>query len=243
MNIDNLNKTICNEFDAIEELESHPERGAEKIQRAMDFEKTISNYHGPEYTKLFYNLFKKKCKCKILRFILRKDFTKRPNAEEFLIAQLNIEEDPIMQAEILQLLGHMKSIHTVTIAHDYLKHQNQAHREVALFVLGWLGTEGDIPLLREHLLNEEDPHLRITAASAHRQIAWHFKDLKDAVLQSLKVGFEHEQDDEVLSWIIAMLGTVAVKNLGIREDKDEPDILHGDLEKAKVKTRKFLETI
>jgi len=40
-----------------------------------------------------------------------------------------------------------------------------------------------------------------------------------------------------------MLGTIAVKNLGLREDKDEPDVLHGDLDKAKIKTNKLLETI
>jgi len=63
------------------------------------------------------------------------------------------------------------------------------------------------------------------------------------VLQSLKIGFKHEIDDKVLSWIIVMLGTIAVKNLGLREDKDEPDVLHGDLDKAKIKTNKLLETI
>jgi hypothetical protein len=30
------------------------------------------------------------------------------------------------------------------------------------------------------------------------------------------------------------------KQLGLREDKQEPDIIHGDLEKAKLKTAKFL---
>jgi hypothetical protein len=93
------------------------------------------------------------------------------------------------------------------------------------------------------MLNEKAPLLRITAASAHRQIAWRDNNLKVDVLKSLKTGFENEKDEKVLSWIIVMIGTVAVKRLGLREDKDDPDKLHGDLQKAKIKTETFLRTI
>jgi hypothetical protein len=37
-----------------------------------------------------------------------------------------------------------------------------------------------------------------------------------------------------------MIESIALKRLGLREDKQDSDIIHGDLEKAKQKTAKFL---
>jgi hypothetical protein len=101
----------------------------------------------------------------------------------------------------------------------------------------------DIELLKEHMLHERSARLRITAASAQRQMAWRCEEWKPAVLESLKAGFEHETDDEVLGWIIAILGTIAVRNLGMRENKDDPDVLHGDLDQARKKAGAFLRSI
>lgn len=230
---------IVREFKAIENLESQPEPGAEGITRALAFKKMIALHHEPEYLVLFYDLLRN-CKIAILRSILRKDFITRPTAECFLLDKSKTEADPYMQAEILQLLGHLKSIHAATLSREYLTHEDVRHREVALFVLGWVGNESDISLLNKHLLNEQYPHLRITAASAHRQIAHRIPELKIKLIRSLKQGFENEKDDEVIPWIIIMIETILIKRLGIREDKDEPDIWHGDLEKAKKKTAQFL---
>ena len=57
--------------------------------------------------------------------------------------------------------------------------------------------------------------------------------MKAAVVASLKKGFEHEEDDAVIPWIIIMLETILVKKLGLREDKEDPTRWHGDLQKAK----------
>ncbi len=233
---------IIREFKTIERLESKPSPGAEGITRSLAFKKMIANHHDPEYLPPFYNLLRN-CKIAILRSILRKDFITRPNAEGFLIDQSKIETDSYMQGEILQLLGHMKSSCAAPMAREYLNHNQNGHREVALFVLGWVGTENDIPLLTKHLLMEQEPHLRITAASAHRQLAHRMPELKMKLILSLKQGFENEKDDEVIPWIIIMIETVLIKRLGIREDKDNPDVWHGDLEKAKKKTVQFLATL
>ena len=167
----------------------------------------------------------------------------RKNIENFIIQKIETENDNEMLADILQTLGTIKSKKALPIAYDFLNHDNAHHREVALFVIGWLGGKSDIDTLNKHMLNEKAPLLRITAASAHRQIAWRDNNLKSDVLNSLKIGFENETDEKVLSWIIVMIGTVAIKRLGLREDKDDPDKLHGDLQKAKIKTEAFLKTI
>lgn len=214
----------------------------EQVRRKMHFVKILMSDNSSEVINYHYKLLKRR-EYKYLYYSVRAAFEERPKVDDFLIQKLSTETDPITQADILHLLGEIKSTQAAPLARKFVTHENIYHREVALYVLGWVGTVGDISLLREHMLNEKDPHLRITAASAHRQIAWHYTELKCDVLKSLKIGFENEKNNNVLSWIIVMLGTVAVKNLGLREDKEDPYILHGDLEKAKKKTAAFLTTL
>jgi hypothetical protein len=40
-----------------------------------------------------------------------------------------------------------------------------------------------------------------------------------------------------------MIESIALKRLGLREDKADPYIIHGDVQKAKVKAAKFLAEI
>ena len=40
-----------------------------------------------------------------------------------------------------------------------------------------------------------------------------------------------------------MIQSIATRRLGLREDKEDPYIIHGDLDKAKLKTEKFLEDL
>lgn len=214
----------------------------EQVRRNMKFIKMLLSENSPEFVTYHYTLLKRR-EYKDLYYDIRAAMKKRPQIEMFLMGKYNTETDPVTLGDILHLLGRIRSPHAEPMARDFLTHENKYQREVAIYVIGWVGLEDDIALLLDHMLNEKDPHLRITAASAHRQIAWHHTELKDAVLRSLKIGFEKEQDDEVLSWIIVMIGTVAVKKLGLREDKDDPYILHGDLEKAKKKTAEFLATL
>ncbi len=208
----------------------------------LKLKKLLLSDNSPEVRNYHYELLRIRTNID-LYLDVRAFFMDRPNIEEFLIGKAKIEKDEAMQADILQILGAIKSSQAAIMAREYINHENEYHRKVASFVLGWVGNKDDIQILNQHMLNEKAALLRITAASAHRQIAWHHNDLKDAVLRSLGIGFENEKDDEVISWIIVMIGTVAVKKLGLREDKDDPYILHGDLEKAKKKTAQFLATL
>lgn len=215
---------------------------AEQVNRNMKFIKMLITDNSPEVVEYHYGLMKNR-DYKDLYHDIRAAFKKRSDIETFLIRKINIETDPIALGDILHLLGGLRSNQAAPMARSFINNENSYQREVAMYVLGWVGNEEDIIRLREHMLGEVDPRLRITAASAHRQIAWRHADLKDAVLRSLGIGFENEKDDEVISWIIVMIGTVAVKKLGLREDKDDPYILHGDLEKAKKKTAQFLASL
>jgi hypothetical protein len=211
----------------------------ERVGRKMDFIKMLMSDNSSEIINFHYDILKER-EYKGLYYSIRARFDERPQAEAFLINKLSDEKDPEMLADILQILGGLKSSYAGPMAREFVNHSNEHHREVALFVLGWIGNESDIAILNEHLLNEVTPHLRSTAASAHRQIHFRLPELKDKLLASLKQGFEKETDDEVIPWIIVMIESIALKRLGLREDKEDPYIIHGDLEKAKLKTAKFL---
>ncbi len=214
----------------------------EQVKRNMNFIKILLSDNSPDIVNYHYDLLKRR-EYKDLYYDIRAAIRKRPNIEEFLLLKLKTEKDEGIQADILQLLGGLRSPHARSLARDYINHKNERHREVASFVLGWVGNKDDIHILNEHMLNEEKPLLRKTAASAHRQIASRMPEVKMAIIRSLKQGFEHEQDDEVIPWIIIMIETILIKRLGIREDKDDPYIWHGDLEKAKKKTAQFLASL
>jgi hypothetical protein len=226
----------------IEELEKayeHTKASGGDFTEHLKFIKLLLLDESSEIYNYHYSLLKRRENLD-LYYDIRASFLKRPNVEQFLIKRAQSENNEDMLADILQLLGTMESPISLSMARDFLKHCNDYHREVATFVLGWVGTKEDIPLLTYQMLNERSPKLRITAASAHHQIHFRLPELKSPLLSSLKQGFENEKDDEVIAWIIVMIESIALKRLGLREDKEESDIIHGDVQKAKVKAAKFL---
>lgn len=232
MDIDKLQK----EYDYAKEGD---ELSGERIKRSFAFIKLLLSDNSPKVISFHYDLLKKR-DCKDIYYDVRAAFKKRPEAEEFLLKQLPTETDPITLGDILHLLGGIRSLHAAPLARQFVNNENDFQREVALYVLGWVGTESDIEILNEHLLSESSSRLRITAASAHRQVYWRLAELKNKLLVSLKRGFEKETDDEVITQIIIMIESIALKRLGLREDKEDPYIIHGDVQKAKVKATKFL---
>jgi hypothetical protein len=170
-------------------------------------------------------------------------FGKRKNIEPFLLQKLSIESDMHVRADIVHILGIIRSNKALEIAKNHLVSDNEYMREVCLYVIGWTGSFDEINLLLQHLLTETTEKLKTTAGSAMRQIAWKDKETKEPVLKALKVAFESEQNRNVLARIIELMGSIAVKNLGMREAKDDPYILLGDLDKAIIKTKKFVQTL
>lgn len=234
-----LNEFI-NAYKYAEEGKNLPEE--ERVKRNLSFIKKLLSDNDPRIIDFHYNLLSKR-EYKELYYVVRAAFLERPEAENYLLKKLKIESDPITLADILHLLGIIESFHAAPLARKFVNDDHDYQREVALYVLGWVGNESDITILNHHLLNEEFPHLRITAASAHRQLYYRLPDLKNQLLLSLRKGFEREKDDEVTAWIVIMIESITLKRLGLREDKEDPHLIHGDIQKAKVKTSKFLSEL
>lgn len=221
----------------IEDLEQAGAR-VEQFKALIPFKEQLKATRGTGNDSEIYNLLRGR-RSKLVSSVITAELAQRPSAEGFLTSQIEQEQDPDMQVTALQLLGHLRSPLARLAALKFLAHEHDRHREVALFVLGWVGEEEDIKVLNRHMLEETSQLLRITAASALRQIFFRNPALKDALLESLRAGFMNEKDDEVLKWIIVMIESVATKKLGLREDKEDPDLVHGDLEKAREKTMQY----
>ncbi len=232
---------IAREFGTIAALGDQPDEAA-KIRRALAWTKRMAGLQGLAYDRMLFDLLRT-TEEPFLRGILRSLLAQRRGAESFLAESARSEKDPEMQAEALQALGGIRSPLAAPLARQAVACRDERCREVALWVLGWVGDADDIPVVEERMLAEGNPRLRIGAASALRQLAWSRPESKPAALLSLKRAFEHEKSDEVLRWIIVMIGTVAVKNLGLREDEEHTDLLHGDLERAKKRAAEFVKTL
>lgn len=214
----------------------------ERVKCYMDFVKILIANDSQEVINYHYELLKER-ENRDLYHHIRASFKRRPQAEEFLLKKIKTETDSVTLGDILHLLGGVRSAYANTLARQFNNSKDDYQREVALYVLGWTGEESDIDILNSHLLSESSSHLRITAASAHRQIYYRLPELKNKLLMSLKKGFLKEDDDRVISWIIIMVGSISKKGLGLREDREDPYIIHGDLQKAKLKTSKYLDEI
>jgi len=231
---------IIEAYKYAEEGKNLPEE--ERVKRNFSLMKKLLSDNDPEIVDFHYSLLSKR-EYEELYYDVRAAFLERPGVEDYLLKKLGTESDPITLADILHLLGIIESSHAAPLARKFANSDHDYQREIALYVLGWVGNESDITILNNHLLNEESPHLRITAASAHRQLYYRWPELKNELLLSLKKGFEREKDDEVIAWIIIMIESIALKRLGLREDKEDPDLIHGDIQKAKIKTSKFLDEL
>lgn len=215
---------------------------AEKIRAKFELEKQLLSSNLKEVLDFQYECLGDTSD-KVIYQTCRAVFAKRKDIEDFLLTKLSSENEKHKKADVIHILGRIRSKRALDIAKENLGDDDLYLREVCLYVIGWTGGVAEVSLLAVHLGNESANKLRITSGSALRQIAWRIPEAKNDILKALKVAFYSEKDREVISRIIELTSTIAVKNLGIREDKNDPNILLGDLEKALVKARKYFESI
>jgi len=212
---------------------------ADKIKAKFELEKELLSSNDDEVIEFHYNCLGDTGD-ETIYFTCRAAFSKRKNIETFLLSKLAVEHDKHKIADIIHILGRIRSHKAIEMAKYNLVDEDDYIREVCLYVIGWTGSIPEVGVLSFHLMNESTQKLRITAGSALRQIAWRITESKSVILEVLKEAFYHESDKNVIARIIELISTIAVKNLGIREDKDNPNILLGDIDKAIAKTKNFL---
>jgi hypothetical protein len=221
-------------------IEIDKEDEAEKIKARFALEKMLLSSDTKEVLDFHYACLNNTDDERTY-FTVRAAFSKRVNIAPFLLDKFSIETSTQRKADIIHILGRIRNQEALGLAIKNLDTTDEYLKEVCLYVIGWTGTSSELDLLAKHLMAETVQKLKITAGSALRQVAWRIVETKPAILNILAVAFRQEQDPLVLARIIELMSTIAVKNLGIREDKNDPNVLLGDLDKAIIKTKKFLD--
>ncbi|CAM3510662.1 HEAT repeat domain-containing protein [Zobellia roscoffensis] len=151
-------------------------------------------------------------------------------------------ENPLLKADLIQILGNLRSPLVKEIVHDEIKSANRDIRYRCIIVMGWVGTTmTDLDVLNERMINDEDGQLRGYAATAMRQIWYNKKSVKNRVTKYIKEAIESEKDPEALTGMIITLQDLHKKKLGIKES-NYGDV-SGDVQEAKLKAIKMLSKL
>lgn len=97
------------------------------------------------------------------------------------------------------------------------------YRRKCIIALGWVGTENEIPLLKRHLLTDEDPLCRAWSASSFLQMSGRVPSdiVKEQTYETLLACFEQETDIFVRGVAVETVQAVWDVKLGIRSSTVE----------------------
>jgi HEAT repeat protein len=217
-------------------------KDTEDVSKYMQFTKDLLASSEPEVIDYHFGLLAR-CKNARLRQHIRAAFVKRGKpAEGYLSQKMKTTQDPALQADILHMLGRLRSEASKPLAREFAAHGDPDHRNTACYVLGWVGEKQDIPLLRHLLLNDPDARVRRDAATAHDQFMIRLPDVRKDLLANLGDGLRSEKDEEVLAWIVMTLQYILKKKFGLQENIEEAT-WSGNVDLAKAKALHALEVL
>lgn len=174
---------------------------------------------------------------------LRAAFMDRGDAAEaFLLERVKDERDSEMRADLLTILGSIRSSAALPLAREAIVSEAANLRYGGCYVLGWMGKARDLDLLRDRLLSDPDPDVRATAATAYDQIHDHLPKSRDRILRDLKDALVAEEDETVAGWIIVTIQYILKKRFGMKENIEEAE-LTGDVVAAKEKCLRALSRL
>lgn len=101
--------------------------------------------------------------------------------------------------------------------------EEAVYRRKCIIALGWVGTETEIPLLKRHLLTDEDPLCRAWSASSFLQMSGRVPSdiVKEQTYETLLACFEQETDIFVRGVAVETVQAVWDVKLGIRSSAVE----------------------
>lgn len=231
MSINHL-ETLYNELKTIED----------PYDIIFDFKEILLSSDEEEYLEFHYNAIQdqalpEEVRGDIKSFFFAEAVNKRDKkvVAEFLY-QKYVEgiEDIGLRADVIQLLGNLRSKHAKKVAHENITIRKGDLRYRSIIVLGWVGSQRDIGTLNDRLLNDPDGQLRGYAATAMRQIWYKHPKTKEEILHCLKVAVSKEEEENALRGIIITAQDLLKKKLGLKESR-YGDVT-GDYQAAKLKT-------
>jgi hypothetical protein len=138
---------------------------------------------------------------------------------KFLYEKYHKETDVSKKADILKMLGHLRVQEARILALNEIKSLDYDLRYSSIIVLGWTGTEKDLSVLNEQMLNDPDGQLRGYSATAMRQIWYNHPDVKDKIAGYIFNAVQQEKDTDALTGMIITIQDLYRKKFGIKESR------------------------
>ncbi|QSI05304.1 HEAT repeat domain-containing protein [Treponema pedis] len=211
------------------------------IRQVDGFIEKLLSCNDSDSLDFHYSLLKNK-ENHYLYTSIRNAFKKRDKniIEPFLLKKIQEEANSYLKADIIQILGHIKSAKILPYVREHIKSKDGNIRERCIIVLGWMGNKDDLPILNERLQNDTDDELRGEAATAMRQIWFAKRATAEDILPYLYRAVVKEAAEETLSSIIIVIQDLLQRKFGLQERINE-GIITGDPVKAKEKVIKALK--
>ncbi|MFC2491675.1 MAG: HEAT repeat domain-containing protein [Campylobacter curvus] len=198
-----------------------------------------------EFISYHYDLLFDKNLSDDLRLSLEIKFKLHAKAgEDMLLEKLQNATDDETRAKILFMLGAESKFYkdeTLKFARKFTKSSDDALRQTAIIVLGWLGGREDLSLLRAHLLNDENAKCRAWSASSFMQM-WFRKEneiLKKTAFESFQKALEIEHNTFVLACILDAIRQIGKTKLGISQ-RALDELNTAEINAAKARAMRFL---
>ncbi|GEM_PF-607623 len=161
-------------------------------------------------------------------WLCRKFSERGEEAEDHLLASFEREQDPAMQATVLQMLGSFKYRkgrrlkETAALARAALTSPHEELRCKGLWVISWLGGATDIAKVAPLLANGPVVANRGWAASALMQIVFNRRSAAPQALKCLRAALEVESDPVALRVILVAVQEIAGKKFGLSSSSHDP---------------------
>ena len=205
------------------------------FREEKEFTEALLEHHDREHLAFHFGLLHNREHFYVYCSI-RAAFEKHgPRAEPFLVERFQVEKDPYLRGDALQILGHLRSKSARALAKEATTADEETLRYRGVIVLGWVGTVKDMTtVLRDRLLNDPSAFVRGNAATAFRQVWYRIARAKDPAIEILGAALGSEEDEDAICSIIVTLQDIMKRRFGIREPRNEPGFV-GDAEAAKAR--------
>ncbi|MFD0716857.1 HEAT repeat domain-containing protein [Paenibacillus sp. GCM10027626] len=177
------------------------------------------------FTEYHYSLITDAATSDEFRKILWSRFDEHGNeAENLLLSKLENNEDIPFHADIIYQLGLIadkkggeNKDKILQYAKQFLNRSDDYTRGRTIIVLGWIGSNSDIPLLANRLLNDTNSECRAWSASSFMQMDLRLKRKDQSIDKSLVYpvllqAIEKETDYSTLGVFITSLQEISGKN-------------------------------
>ncbi len=148
--------------------------------------------------------------------------------EDYLLGRLEGETDPVLQGDVLQILGRLRFHGGRRLPETAAWARRLIHSDVAsvrcraLWVLGWVGGADDLAVLTQALDGDDNPENRGWAATAMMQLFLSDETTQAVWLGPLKQALHREKDEGALEKVLISLQEISGTKLGLKASTHAP---------------------